>query len=79
MSQAAAQARSDDVSSLRDHGLSYVAAMMPDNVLVPNILAKSKKSQTCGFLHPQLGSLLCPVDKHNDYIKDVDRYMLLLS
>ena len=66
------QARSDDITSLREQGLSYVAALMPGKVLSPAILAKSRKSQTRGVLHPQLGALLCPIDKYNDYVMDRD-------
>ena len=79
MSQSATQARSDDIGSLHDEGLSYVEALLPDNALSPNILAKSRKSQTRGFLHPQMGALLCPVDRYCDYTMNRDKYVFLLS
>jgi hypothetical protein len=76
MSQAAVQGHSNDISSLCDSGLSYVAALMPGGMLLPSIHVKERKSITHGFLHPQLGGLLCPIDQYNKYIKDSDKYML---
>ena len=79
MTKSATQARSDDIGSLRDEGLSYIEALMPGNALSPNILTKSRKSQTCGFLHPQIGALLCPVDRYDDYVINHDGYVFLSS
>jgi hypothetical protein len=72
MTKACAQARGDDVASLRDEGLSYAASLMPNRVLTPTILAKAQKSTTRGFLHPQLGALLCPIHLYEDYMRDRD-------
>jgi hypothetical protein len=68
MGSALSAARSDDISSLRTDGLTYVALDLPDKVLNPPILPKSPKTATRGFNHAVLGRLLCPIK----YISDFD-------
>jgi len=63
-------AHSDDCSSLRETVLSYVAIDHENKSLNPIITPKSAKSSTCGFSHPMLGCLLCPVKYSKEFDLD---------
>lgn len=61
MSKAMGSARSDDCSSLRDTGLSYIAMDLPTRRLEPHIPPHADKGSHRGFQHPDLARLLCPM------------------
>ncbi|KIJ97622.1 hypothetical protein K443DRAFT_124004 [Laccaria amethystina LaAM-08-1] len=55
------QAGSNDHSSLMDNGLIYVAQTLPGKEFNPRIPLQGNKSAHCGFLHPQITKMLCPI------------------
>ena len=57
---AAAAARSDDIASLNNYGLKYIALEQPSKQLVPDIAPDADKTASCGHNHPVLSRLLCP-------------------
>lgn len=63
-------ARSDDIKSLRELGLSYVTSLQPDKTLVPNIPPNSSKQEHRGWKHPVLARLLCPIEYFTAYEAD---------
>ena len=57
---AAASARGDDISSLNNHGLKYIALEQPGKQLVPDIAPDADKMTSRGHNHPVFSRLLCP-------------------
>ena len=57
---AAAAAQGDNIASLNNHGLKYIALEQPGKQLVPNITPDSDKTASHGYNHPVLSHLLCP-------------------
>ena len=55
------QAGSDDRSSLKEDGLIYAAQLLPNKEFTPKIPPRGSKSAYCGFLHPQIAEMLCPI------------------
>jgi hypothetical protein len=70
MNSKLSSACSDDVSSLKDNALHYIAL----GPLEPAFPPKSKKSGVRGFKHPVLGRLLCPVKYLEDFDRDPQEY-----
>jgi hypothetical protein len=60
MHTAAAAARGDDIASLNNHGLKYIALEQPGKQLVPDIAADADKTLSRGHNHPIMSRLLCP-------------------
>ena len=60
MHVAAAAARGDDIASLNNHGLKYIALEQPGKQLVPDIPPDSDKTASRGYNHPVTSCLLCP-------------------
>lgn len=57
---AAAAARGDDIASLNNYGLKYIALEQPGKQLLPNIAPDADKTTSRGHNHPVLSRLLCP-------------------
>jgi hypothetical protein len=68
MTAALGGAQSNDCGSLREAGLAYAALEIGQQSLTPHIAFKTSKDASRGFLHPQLGRLLCPAK----YLIDFD-------
>ena len=49
---AAAAARGDDITSLNNHGLKYIALEQPGKQLVPDIAPDADKMASRGHNHP---------------------------
>lgn len=79
MTKAVGSARSDDCSSLRDTGLSYVAMDLPGGRLEPPILPHTDKGSHRGFKHPVLARLLCPMRLIEDFDSNPAEYVVLGS
>lgn len=79
MTNALGGARSDDCGSLKEAGLAYAALEVGLQSLAPAIAFKSPKDASRGFLHPQLGRLLCPAKHLTDFDSDTTEYVLALS
>lgn len=61
LNEAANRAQSDNFGGLVHDGLEYIAFDLPGKVLEPQIPIKQKKDIACGFKHPVLACLLCPM------------------
>ncbi|KAH9967618.1 hypothetical protein BGW80DRAFT_1462134 [Lactifluus volemus] len=70
MNAALSISRSDDIRSLREIGLSYVAALQPNKVLLPPIPPNSSKEDYRGWNHAVLAELLCPIEHIAAFRKD---------
>ncbi|KAF9544906.1 hypothetical protein CPC08DRAFT_755773 [Agrocybe pediades] len=70
MTDAANAARGDDIGSLLDKGLVYVALEQPGHVLTPPIHPNARKNESRGHHHPVLSRLLCPVRYLNEFDRD---------
>jgi hypothetical protein len=57
---AAAAARGDDIASLNNYGLKYIALEQPGKQLLPDIAPDADKTTSRGHNHPVLSRLLCP-------------------
>ncbi|THU94753.1 hypothetical protein K435DRAFT_966736 [Dendrothele bispora CBS 962.96] len=75
MNSALSGARSDDIKTLRNDILAYVALHLGIDSLTPPINAKSSKSTTCRFNHPELGRLLCPTPLVAEYDKNLESFL----
>ncbi|KAH9956048.1 hypothetical protein BGW80DRAFT_1257905 [Lactifluus volemus] len=71
MNTALSISRSDDIRSLCEIGLSYVAALQPNKVLLLPILPNSLKEDYCGWNHAVLAELLCPIEHIAAFRKDL--------
>ncbi|KAJ3565037.1 hypothetical protein NP233_g7898 [Leucocoprinus birnbaumii] len=73
MTSAARQARTTDVSGLKEIGLDYVRSMLPEGRFDPDIDPKSLKSETRGWNHKQIAALLVPINLTDEFKDDPDR------
>ncbi|KAJ3554960.1 hypothetical protein NP233_g12315 [Leucocoprinus birnbaumii] len=78
MTSAARQARTTDVSGLKEIGLDYVKSMLPEGRFNPDIDVKSLKSETRGWNHKQIAGLLLPVNLIDEFNEDPDNSLILL-
>lgn len=69
---AAAAARGDDIASLNNHGLKYIALEQPGKQLVPDIAPDADKTGSRGHNHPVMSRLLCPARLLQEF--DADPY-----
>ena len=67
---AAAAARGDDIASLNNHGLKYIALEQPGKQLVPDITPDADKMASRGHNHPVFSCLLCPARLLQDFDAD---------
>jgi hypothetical protein len=67
---AAAAARGDDIASLNNHGLKYIALEQPGKQLVPDIAPDADKTASRGHNHPVFSRLLCPAQLLQDFDAD---------
>ena len=67
---AAAAARGDDIASLNNHGLKYIALEQPGKRLVPDIAPDSDKMSSRGHNHPVTSRLLCPAKLLQEFDAD---------
>lgn len=74
MLKAMGSARSDDCSSLRDTGLSYIAMDLPARRLEPYIPPHADKGSHRGFQHQDLARLLCPMRMLAEFDADPAEY-----
>ncbi|KAF9555025.1 hypothetical protein CPC08DRAFT_766259 [Agrocybe pediades] len=74
LDKAANAARSEDIHSLREDVLHYIALTMPDERLEPHIPPRARKKDTRGFNHIRLARLLCPVSKLGEFDKAPEKY-----
>ena len=69
MTAAANRLRSDDSGHLNKNILNYILED-PSDVLQPHIDSGTKKSQTRGYYHPQIGALIVPLKYYRRYMRD---------
>ena len=67
---AAAAGRGDDIASLNNHGLKYIALEQPGKRLVPDIAPDSDKTSSRGHNHPVTSHLLCPAKLLQEFDAD---------
>ena len=67
---AAVATQGDDITSLNNHGLKYVALEQPGKQLVPDIAPDSDKTALHGYNHPVLSCLLCPAHLLQEFDED---------
>ena len=67
---AAAAARGDDIASLSNHGLKYIALEQPGKQLVVNITPDLDKTASHGHNHPVTSCLLCPAHLRKEFDAD---------
>ena len=67
---AAAATWGDNIASLNNHGLKYVALEQPGKQLVPDIAPDSDKTASHGYNHPVLSHLLCPAHLLQEFDED---------
>jgi hypothetical protein len=74
MNDATGTARGNDIKSLLDKGLAYLALDLPNQELLPFIGSTSSKEETRGHNHTLLSRLLCPVRLLGDFDLNPDEY-----
>ena len=76
MEMGLSQAGSNDHSSLKEDELIYAAQLLPNKEFVPKIPPRGSKLAYCGFLHPQLVEMLCPI-YHLEMLQRDNQYVFL--
>lgn len=74
MNDAARSCRGNDIKSLIDRGLAYLALDLPREKLRPAIAPGKPKEGTRGHNHIVLSRLLCPVRLLEEFDKNPDEY-----
>lgn len=74
MNDATGTACGNDIKSLLDKGLAYLALDLPSQQLLPFIGSTTSKEETRGHNHIVLSRLLCPVRLLADFDQNPDEY-----
>ena len=69
---AAAAAWGDDIASLNNHGMKYIALEQPGKQLVPDIPPDADKTASHGHNHHVLSCLLCPAHLLQEFDADTN-------
>ena len=70
MHTAVAAVQGDDIASLNNYGLKYIALEQPGKQLVPDIAPDADKTASHGHNHPVLSRLLCPAHLLHEFDAD---------